>query len=275
MPFIKSDVLPKTGNKIIDIWHDQLAHSVNRAYEVWSLKQSDGELEEALESFFQRVRRHFVQEESIIRGAGYEDWKGHVMKHRVIRSDLEVCVGRLKGANSQPGHLIDAFSQIDSLIYDHEFLEDQDFWAIFEREARVADGEPLIHWKSGYVMGVPQLDREHMAMVTMLNTLFEMAFNDRPSEDLTKMIVGLRDHAVEHFKHEEEYGRRHHLPDWGEHGELHDYLIEDLHELVEASQDTSADDIRNTTENYLRYWLIDHIVNADDVIRKHADKSSH
>jgi len=275
MPFIKSEVLPKTGNKIIDAWHHQLAQSVNHAYAVWGRQHTMEELGAILDGFFGNIRRHFVLEESIIRGAGYEDWKTHVLKHRMLRSELEVCVNKLHQSDAPQGALIDAFSQIDSLIYDHEFLEDQDFWTIFERNARVTGGEPLVVWRPNFLLGVPGLDKEHMALVTLLNTIYEMAANDHTGPEITGLVQSLREHTATHFANEEAYGRDHGLPAWGEHADMHAYLLADLDDLAAKAEIETADDLCNYLENYLRYWLIDHIITADDVIRKNAKKLVH
>ena len=56
---------------------------------------------------------------------------------------------------------------------------------------------------------------------------------------------------------------------------MHAYLLADLDDLAAKAEIETADDLCNYLENYLRYWLIDHIITADDVIRKNAKKLVH
>lgn len=80
-----------------------------------------------------------------------------------------------------------------------------------------------IVWHDKYKIGVDFIDREHKMLFSTMNKLLRISENEEKSEWVCREGAKyLRNHAIEHFEHEEEYMRSINYSNYEIHKRLHD-----------------------------------------------------
>ncbi|OFX10421.1 MAG: hypothetical protein A2516_10500 [Alphaproteobacteria bacterium RIFOXYD12_FULL_60_8] len=240
-----------------------MALLMNLAYEKWTLKTNQDAVLDAMREFVRAVEEHFSEEIHIIRQAGYEKWAEHSAIHGEFHAKLTALIERLEAGADMD---VDTFTLLDRLLYEHEFLDDQDFWEVLKGEPNpMKNGEPLIAWSDDFCIGHPEIDRQHMALVKLINRL-HLAIRDKSVMDKDEVFAEVGDilrHTLWHFGFEENLMREHDIRSFESHKILHDHLIGDLEGVLIDLKEGSYDRLEDLLENYLKYWLLDHIVHVD------------
>ena len=120
----------------------------------------------------------------------------------------------------------------------------------------------IISWKAVYETGVVSLDNEHRELIEEINRLYEAVRDKRGTEVLGDILQMLEKYTVDHFKHEEKM-----MADYGyagleEHQKVHQDLIQAVDEL-KAKVSFGTEDLARQLLKFLRYWLLEHIVEVD------------
>lgn len=128
-----------------------------------------------------------------------------------------------------------------------------------------------IGWSDAMILGVPELDREHKALVIHFQTLADPAlmhdqatFRDRLDALVAEVCV--------HFDHEERMMREHHYPDAAVHKEAHDGLLKQINSFLTLLEQEHGEP-GVTIVDFAGQWLVDHISEEDglfrDFLRRH------
>lgn len=262
--FINPKRIPETGSPVLDAAHVRLAQVVNRAYDQWKAGESLEAVNETLDQFLEMVGAHFGEEEALIRDAGYPDWQKHQETHRAFLATLKDICDRMRDPDRASGEMVETFTFIDRLLYEHEFLDDQEFWETFRHEKHVlAMHEPLIAWSDEAKIGHAEIDRQHETLVKLLNRLHVEIEQGCDREEVMAQLVEIMEHTKWHFAYEERYMLENSLKGYEGHKILHDNLLQ---EVVQVAQDFEVgrfDRMEDLLENFLKYWLLDHIRHVD------------
>ncbi len=114
-------------------------------------------------------------------------------------------------------------------------------------------------WKPEYSVGVEEIDAQHRYLFElwlMLDSIRDQEDNQRSRR---QAILSLLDYIDLHFTTEEGYYREH--PRFAEHQGLHRAFVDRIH-AFEQEMDEERLDLQAMAD-FLRDWLIDHIVNTD------------
>lgn len=268
--FIDPDVIPSTGSGVLDAAHARLAQVVNEAYDEWREKGQTDVLRETFQYFQKMAERHFLQEEHIIRSAGFEGWREHRETHVRILKDLNQLLEQLDAGNWASQDVIEAFKAVDSLIYEHECSEDQDFWSVVARQrSDFALMEPLIGWSDAYSVGIMDIDKDHAALVRLVNRIHIDTVAGAGPRRIETGLEALRTRARSHFVAEEALMNMYGVPTLGIHRVLHENLEHELDRIIEAHRKKGFCDVDAALQRRLKVWLVDHIVNVDRDIARH------
>ncbi|MCF6178089.1 MAG: bacteriohemerythrin [Geopsychrobacter sp.] len=120
----------------------------------------------------------------------------------------------------------------------------------------------IISWKDCYATGIEQCDEEHRDLVIRINSLYEAIRNKDAVEKLPRIIDDLVKYTLAHFVHEEELMAQHEYPELNEHQQKHADLKTRVEEF-KAQLETGDEQLPLKLFNFLRAWLLEHIVEVD------------
>jgi len=118
-----------------------------------------------------------------------------------------------------------------------------------------------VRWSPNLSVGSDAIDAEHMLMIDLLNSLIADIEAKRDGDKLTESLDALMDCTSEHFHHEEQIMENAEYPDLERHRRLHEALKSEIQEFrreLEAGMDIGPE-----TTDFLRTWLISHIMESD------------
>lgn len=120
----------------------------------------------------------------------------------------------------------------------------------------------FMNWQRDYVVGVAEIDNQHRRLVEMVNSLHEAMKSGSGKSLVPRILNELTDYTVSHFSTEERYMQQTCYPEYGEHKRQHEELTRQVLQ-VKAQVDSGAP--VNTIEvmNFLKGWLVDHILGSD------------
>ena len=126
-----------------------------------------------------------------------------------------------------------------------------------------------ITWNDKYNIGVDSLDKEHKKLFSTMNKLLRINENEEKREWVCREgIKYLKNHAVEHFEHEEEYMRSINYSEYEIHKRLHDgFRYKTLPALENELADTgySMESIRHFLGVCIG-WVVSHTQTEDQAI---------
>lgn len=122
---------------------------------------------------------------------------------------------------------------------------------------------PLMVWKEEYETGVKLFDDQHKNLVNMLNNLLDAMKAGKGKDVLDKVLTGLIEYTVYHFKAEEDnfkkYAYAQALTDF--HKKEHDNLTQQVVDFKKRFD--GGEMISIELMNFLKDWLINHILVTD------------
>ena len=133
-----------------------------------------------------------------------------------------------------------------------------------------------IIWRKGMSVGNDIIDHDHHFMINFINTFELVLQNPEEREMLLEVIDQLYVYSINHFRREESIQRKIGYPQSLSHKNAHSVLQKELETLKKEIKETkSAEEISNrSTEiiNFLRNWLINHVLKEDIKLRPFLEK---
>jgi hemerythrin-like metal-binding protein len=245
-----------------------LAEAMNRIYAAWQKGMRCPDLAHLLEELRVALVSHFSKEITIARGAGYGRWLAHHQEHKVFLgrfSDfMEEC--RDQGNSAQTN--IEMFMELERHLFEHEVMSDQEMWGLWTKEHPAPSGDRLIDWKPEYAVGVEQIDGQHQRLVRLLNEVHQRLQDEKtPLPSVVERMRAIYLEALQHFRSEEQYFSQLPEPMAEQHRASHEGLIVELKRALDDNDTADLDRLKALTEGYLKFWLLDHIVNTDSRLR--------
>lgn len=130
-------------------------------------------------------------------------------------------------------------------------------------------------WESSYSVGIEQIDVQHKVIVGYIAGLEDSISNPDEHQRWSSIhyaIVKLRDATRIHFAVEECLMEILGYPDLAAHSQEHNGFISYLSELERRSI-THNDITENEIVDFLRNWLLNHIVGSDKEYSRHFAKA--
>jgi len=211
--FVDTRKIPLVGQPTIDRGHLELADHVNGLYDRWVGGAPPGSMVDALRAFLTRAGCHFREEEALLAAAGFAGLDRHRAVHADLARNLTALVDRAEAVASgaadgagttESGTMVDLFSAADTLIYEHEILEDQDFRAVFVGPGRGCDLEagPLLAWRRSQSTGLLETDAHHRRLVVLLNQLHHLVCLGVSPREVDDLLHVFFHHADVHLRAE-------------------------------------------------------------------------
>lgn len=129
-----------------------------------------------------------------------------------------------------------------------------------------------IEWSDDLSVGNDLLDGQHKTLIGMINTLDNP---DLGEEELGEIIFGLLEYAATHFRDEEKFFVNAAPEIVQDHFQSHTVFISTAYKYVQRFQRGEALQLRQPVYEFLRDWLVNHIMVEDMQYKKAADAPRH
>jgi hemerythrin-like metal-binding protein len=129
-----------------------------------------------------------------------------------------------------------------------------------------------VEWTDSIRLGIPGIDSDHRALLDLTNEFLTAAAQGEPPAALAAIMGRLVDRTEAHFKSEETLLDRADYPSLAAHRATHARLVAETTQLRDRLIQASGapqqwEPITSETADYLRHWLIDHIMSEDRSFR--------
>ncbi len=120
----------------------------------------------------------------------------------------------------------------------------------------------FITWDNSYSVGVALIDNQHKRLINIINELHDAMGAGKGKDVLGKVLHELIQYVNTHFKTEEEHMVKYHYPDYETHRYEHEKLTDEVKRFYDDFNSGKAV-LSIQIMNFLRNWLMDHIVVKD------------
>jgi len=111
------------------------------------------------------------------------------------------------------------------------------------------------------------MDDQHKKLIEMINDFYENIVNRTNRENISKLLVEMKDYILEHFSAEENYMKKFEYDYYKEHKKEHDKFVEKVTE-VEKRYNKGELILSLDMTMFLIDWLKNHIQKSD---KKYSD----
>lgn len=128
--------------------------------------------------------------------------------------------------------------------------------------------DSVVIWNDAYSIGMPEIDEQHKVLFDLINQLWGAIVNRSTVEQQVKLIEKLEHYTISHFTAEETFMRAFEYPDFDNHKKIHELFVKKIAQEkanLQATQHLSLDIL-----NFLKDWLIDHIMVSDKAYAKYC-----
>lgn len=120
----------------------------------------------------------------------------------------------------------------------------------------------LITWSDDLSVNIKQFDDQHQGLVNLINELYDAMSAGKGSAVIGKILSGLADYTVYHFKTEEDVFQKHGYPGLEQHKFEHDNLTKQVLDFKEQF-DAGKAVVSIELMKFLKDWLTNHILAGD------------
>ncbi len=120
----------------------------------------------------------------------------------------------------------------------------------------------LIDWSDDYSVKVQSIDKQHQKLVELINSLHSAMKQGKGKEAIEIVIRDLISYTKVHFAHEESLMEKYSYPGFLKHKAVHDELVKQVMEIEKNFREGKTI-ISQDILNFLKRWLVDHILAAD------------
>jgi len=121
-----------------------------------------------------------------------------------------------------------------------------------------------LEWNDTYSVGIKLLDDHHKKLINIINELYDGIGSGDSEKVLRKTLSELVDYTKYHFTAEESLMSQYDYPEYLTHKESHQKLLKTLSDLQQQyAVKKGSLTIILKIENFLRHWLINHIMESD------------
>lgn len=126
-----------------------------------------------------------------------------------------------------------------------------------------------MQWNESFSIGIDEIDRQHKLLLEYFASLQAAIGNGGRWSDIHFPLVKLREYAYTHFGMEESLMLMSDYPGTAEHIEGHRKILAKLDDLEKESL---QNDITSGATEFLRNWLVGHILHSDKDYAQHFAK---
>lgn len=123
-------------------------------------------------------------------------------------------------------------------------------------------GSAFIPWSAAYDVGIPLIDRQHEGLAKTISDFYAVIQSEHRREEIFFLLNNLVRYAEEHFRDEEALMEAGHYPELARQRIEHEKFVRRVFDLAASYQRHEAE-IDEKVMEFLKSWLIDHILKED------------
>ncbi len=120
----------------------------------------------------------------------------------------------------------------------------------------------LIQWKDDYSVNIAEIDKQHKALIDLINRLHAAILSGKANEALGEILTDLVYYTVYHFETEEKFFDEFDYPESESHKQKHKDLVQQV-AAVQKNHNDGEKVLTMDVMNFLRDWLQEHILGTD------------
>lgn len=127
----------------------------------------------------------------------------------------------------------------------------------------------MITWKDDYLIGHPEIDRQHRRLFDIAAQVFALLRNGAKLDKydrITELITELADYTQYHFTFEENYMKSSGYKKLLSHKVQHDDFVARINDVDLGSLDENQDVFLCELLDFVLDWIRDHILDSDKAI---------
>ena len=132
----------------------------------------------------------------------------------------------------------------------------------------VKDVNIIMKWDQSLSVGIDEIDEQHKAIIDMLNKLNRYADKSTDLRPVKGMLLDFKAYVEKHFECEENYMFYIDYPEYLDHREIHDSLLNSIDKLLVDLTEGKA--TKDDVFSFVKSWLLKHIKIEDTEIGKCA-----
>ncbi|MBF0268771.1 MAG: hemerythrin family protein [Alphaproteobacteria bacterium] len=138
----------------------------------------------------------------------------------------------------------------------------------------MAENSPpqLIEWDDSLLVGEPTIDDQHRILADQLNLLHASLISRTQLDEVVALLKAVLQHIEIHFAYEERLMTAIGYKNMNSHLALHAHLLEDLRSVIRDVASRRYEELEELLENYLKFWLLDHIQHVDKPLGQELKK---
>lgn len=124
----------------------------------------------------------------------------------------------------------------------------------------------MLKWKDEYLIGVPEIDKQHEELFNIAGKAYAVLKDDFSMDKYDKIVAileELKEYAVYHFRSEEEYMASIHYKKFFSQKLEHDEFIKKVNNVDLRKVDEDQDKYLLDVLNFIVEWTSDHILKKD------------
>ncbi len=130
------------------------------------------------------------------------------------------------------------------------------------------------NWERKYATGIKKIDSQHRKLVEMINNLYEELVIKGNTDYIDELLMDLKIYTISHFTTEEKMFTKYNYKgeDFEKHIEKHEQFKNKIAECM-GDTVTSKKEIAYNLSEYLKGWLVHHILDTDMKFSLHMKRN--
>ena len=134
-----------------------------------------------------------------------------------------------------------------------------------------------IEWRDEMSVGSKVIDTDHQELIDLIN-IFEKSMEAFENKDnIVAALKQLEEYSQRHFEKEEMFQELIEYPDLEKHRISHQQLVAELSDFITklSEKDMVLNDEANRDQfvEFVRHWLIDHVIKEDLLFKPYAKRA--
>lgn len=124
---------------------------------------------------------------------------------------------------------------------------------------------PFVKWDEQLSVAIASIDREHQHLFQLINDYYDSGRNKAAGpERMQKLLTGLQEYTVVHFRTEETAMKRHGFPGLAGHQREHQHFVDWINQV--AKRYASGELVLPLeVSGYISDWILQHIRTTDQL----------
>ena len=264
-----------TGITMVDEEHRQLFDTINQAVILTNSEENlSSEVKSLLLVLKQYTETHFKHEEEYMQEINDPELSRQKREHQEFIEKLEEFpLEKLDGFDGKQV-LRELLDYLTRWLYHHILGSDIMIGRLCPANKRNENPEDnSFEFTEKYYTGIAFVDEEHATLFSIIREADELISQELlhdKYDEIKKILEELKDYTIHHFHDEEEYMKRICYPGLKVQQHAHQAFVDRFSEIDLDVMDDNQQEYLEELVEFLRNWLINHILKVDKLIPAEA-----